>query len=375
MIFNEDLVVEGLSDVHFFHRKTKPQKMLSSIRELYPDNEETAKINLLAITGDFFDRLVTFEDPDIYYPIMAARHLLGLCKKHDIVLRLLKGTNLHDRGQNHIFGLINDSEGYNVDFKYVDTLSIEYIERFDINVLYLPDEWTHKSDLTFKQVTDLIHSRGLNKVDLALVHGGCTYQLPGVDSPALHDAVAWSEIVNLNILAGHIHTHSRYLKWVSVGSLERLKHAEEEAKGTIRVTYRNGEEVEFVRRYNHNAKIYRTIDVKGLGVNEVESKIRDDKTLVRGSSVRLEFTQDDPAVPITSTMREKFPELEISQIKTGAKKTSVQGSTFTQKRFEFTPITTGSVKPLLNQRWSEQKVSDDDINFTLTLIDEIMGGV
>lgn len=372
MISNEDIVIDCLSDVHFFNKRTKPIRMLEAIRRLYPDNEETAKISILAVTGDYFDHLVSFNDPAIYYPMEAARHLLHLCKKNGIILRILEGTNFHDRKQNQLFDIINRLEGIGVDLKYVDTLSIEYIERYDINVLYLPDEWTTSAELTYRQAVDLIHSRGLEKVDVAFVHGGCTYQLPGIASASLHDACKWSELVSLAVMAGHIHTHSRYLNWISVGSLERLGHGEEGLKGVLRMTYRNGKEIDYERRINHKARVYKTLSVMGHSIGDIIAMIDEDGEIVKGSAVRLEFAPEDPAAAILDAVRATFPDLDFTEIKTGKKKSASIGSTFTQKRYEFKPITPASIRSLLNQRWRDEKTPSDKIDNTLSLLDELV---
>lgn len=350
MISNKPLRLSVVSDVHFFNKRTKAERMLIDLRRLYPMEEEP-NIDILFCSGDFFDQLVPFNDPDIFYAMQGVRHLLKYAKRWDLEIRVLEGTNSHDRKQNQIFEFINIGEEIGAKLKYVDTLSIEYFEEWDINVLYLPDEWTHNAELTFSQVTDLIHSRGLEKVDLAIVHGGCTYQLPGIHSPALHDAAKWSEIVSLNIISGHIHEHSRYLKWISVGSMSRLGHGEEGPKGIIEITYLNGKEISFKRKINHGAKIYRTLSVMGYDYPEIFDLIDQQTDLVKGSAIRLEFSADDQCTLYMDLLRDTFPDYELSEIRRGKKSQLSTGSAFVQQKFEFSAITPSSTPSLLKQRW------------------------
>lgn len=371
MITNTRLKVVAVSDIHFFHKRTKSRKMLSDLRRLFP-MEQPTDIDILICSGDYFDQLVSFNEPDIRYAMDGARHLLRYCKKWGIEFRVLEGTNSHDRRQNQIFEFINEDEGIGAALKYVDTLSIEYLDKWDINILYLPDEWTHNAELTFKQVTDLIYSRGLTKVDLAIVHGGCTYQLPGISSPALHDAAKWSELVTLNILSGHIHEHSRYLKWISVGSMSRLGHGEEGPKGIISLVYLNGKEIEFKRIINHHAKIYRTLSVMGYDYPEIFDLIDQQTDLVDGSAIRLEFSADDNASVYMNLLRETFPQYELSEIRRGKKTIAVTGSAFSQKRFEFTAITPSSTPALLKQRWQEKGISEELIDYTLLELNQLI---
>ncbi|QQV92071.1 putative nuclease SbcCD D subunit [Klebsiella phage vB_KpM_FBKp24] len=371
MITDKKLTIGAISDIHFFHKRTKSPRMLADIRRLYP-MEEKPELDILTVSGDYFDHLVSFNDPDIYYAMEGARHLLRYCKKWDILLRVLEGTNLHDRKQSQIFDFINTGEGIECKLKYIDALSIEYLEEWDINILYLPDEWTHNAELTYQQVKDLIHSRGMEKVDIAIVHGGCSYQLPGIHSPALHDAAKWSDLVSLAILSGHIHNHSRFMKWISVGSLNRLGHGEEEPKGVLEITFLNGKEINFKRKINTKAKIYRTISAIGLDFPEIIDLIDQQTDLVEGSALRIEFMADDPVLPWMEILKSTFPALELSEIRRGKKTATTTGSTFTQKRYEFTALTPSSVSPLFKQRWENEQIPSEKIDHALRLLQDLI---
>lgn len=371
MISDKKLTIGAVSDIHFFHKRTKSDRMLADLRRMYP-MEEPSDLDILTVSGDYFDHLVSFNDPDIYYAMEGVRHLLRYCKKWDIKLRVLEGTNSHDRKQNQIFEFINDGEGLGTELKYIDTLSIEYFEDWDINILYLPDEWTHNAELTFQQAKDLVNSRGLERVDLAIVHGGCSYQLPGIHSPALHDAARWSELVSLAIISGHIHNHSRYMKWISVGSLGRLGHGEEEPKGVIQLTFLNGREIDFKRKINTHAKIYRTLSAIGLEFAEIIDLIDRQVDLVPGSAIRLEFLADDPVTAWMEILKSTFPQYELTDLRRGKKTQNITGGTFSQKKFEFKAITPASVSPLLKQRWESENISPEKISSALSLLKELI---
>lgn len=363
-----EFVIMAISDVHFFHGRTKSPRMLSGIRTLFPDNAETGKVDLLLITGDWFDHLVSLNDPDIRWAIEGVRWILRICKKYDIEVRVLEGTSSHDRRQNHIFEIINDVEDIQAPMKYVDTLSIEYIDRFGINILYVPDEWSHKAELTLQQARNLIHSRGLETVHILAGHGGATYQLPGVPSPALHDAALWSELVSVQMFFGHIHTHSRYLKWMSVGSLERLGHGEEEKKGIVRMTYRDGVEVEYKRIINHSAKLYRTLPAYDLEIGELIAMIDDQTDAPKGSAFRIEFPPEVVTLPLLDTLKETFPEYQFTELKRGKKKTDKIASAFSTEKYEIVPINPATVKPALKQHWEKKNLDPKVMSLGLELL-------
>ena len=62
-----------------------------------------------------------------------------MLKPYNIILRILEGTPSHDWKQSKLFIHLNDLTKAGTDVKYIDSLSIEYIDKFGINVLY-PDE-------------------------------------------------------------------------------------------------------------------------------------------------------------------------------------------------------------------------------------------
>lgn len=367
----DNFVIMAISDVHFFHTRTKSPRMLSAIRTLFPDNAETGKTDLLLITGDWFDHLVSLNDGDVYYAMEAIRWVLKICKKWDIEVRVLEGTSSHDRRQNILFESINVGEEIHAPMKYVNTLSIEYIERFELNILYLPDEWSHKAEITLEQARTLIQSRGLETVHFAACHGSATYQMPGIVSPAFHDAAVWSTLVSVQIFSGHIHTHSRYLKWMSVGSLERLGHGEEEAKGIVRMTYKNGVEVGYERLINRAAKIYRTLPCYDLDIGEIIALIDDQKDAAKGSAFRLEFPPEIISQPLLDTLKETFPEYQFTELKRGKKKSDKILSAFSTDKFEIVPINPATVKPALSQFWGKKNLDPKIIALSLSLIDTL----
>ncbi|QDB71077.1 metallo-dependent phosphatase-like superfamily protein [Serratia phage Moabite] len=370
MISDEKGLRIGLvSDVHFFHKRTRSPRMLAAIRRLFPDNDETGELDIIAITGDWTDHLVSLDDPDVYFAQEAAIYLMRLCAKRDIDLIVLEGTKSHDRNQNIMFDKLNKILELGCNVIYRDTLCIEYLEKHGINILFLPDEWSPNAEVTLQQAKDLIHSRGLAKVDFVFMHGGFTYQLPGIPSPALHDAVAWSELVEYAVFSGHIHTHSRYLNVMSVGSLERLGHGEEENKGVVYMTYANGREADYVRKINHDARIYRTLDVQGMEINDVLQIIDSEGPWEPGSAIRLLFDPEDPKMAIMEAVKAIYGDIEFTEKVNGKKlKTMHRGTAFVQQKYVATPITRANVSSLLEKRWSDRGTDSATIEEHLDLV-------
>lgn len=260
-----------LSDVHLFHDKAKTFYIVDGLIKAFPIHERFRDVDIFFISGDLFDRTISLSSPDLYYATRFIRHLLKLCSKYDIMLRILEGTPSHDWKQSRVVVEMNESLTNKVDVKHVTNLSIEYIERFDINVLYVPDEWGSGCESTLEEVKELMYSRGLDKVDFSIMHGCFGYQFPVnlAGKPDTHDEVSYLEITKHLVFIGHYHTPSIFERIYVPGSFDRLKHNEEEDKGYLEFTIYDDDtrDVKFIK--NPNATIFKTINCRGRKVDEI----------------------------------------------------------------------------------------------------------
>lgn len=304
-----------LSDVHLGHRTTETEHIVNNLHQLIPDAPSTQTIDLMIIAGDFFDRLLHLSNPEVYAIHKLIYYLLYICKKYDIVLRVLKGTPSHDSEQNRLIPEINESDQFGCDVGYYDTLAIEYIERFDIHVLYINDEYHPEASQTLAEVRLLMQSRNLTQIDFAVMHGQFDYQVPHnlLNRIPHHDSQAYLALVKYLIFIGHVHQHSQYERIIAAGSTDRLRHGEEEDKGIIKATvYQNGEfTAQFV--VNENAKIYKTIEVSSQELNNALIYI---KTIVDtvpdGSYLRIRANQEDSIVNSLKELRTLYPQINWS---------------------------------------------------------------
>lgn len=284
-----------ISDIHLGHPNTPTLGMIANLKAAIPDNAETAEIDMIVLAGDVFDRLLSLSGDDIWEVKIWINHLLRMCKKHDIVLRVLEGTPSHDWKQSQLFPLINKIAKIGTDLKYVKDLSIEYIERFGITVLYVPDEWGATTDHTLSQVHELLKSHNLTQVDYAFMHGSFDFQIPkNLDLPH-HNSAAYLMIVKEHIFIGHEHTFSQFQNITAQGSFDRTAHGQEEPKGHVRFTrYPNGDKsLVFVE--TTNAKKYVTARCLGMDLDETLEQVgKVVRGLPDGSYVRVEADSRNP---------------------------------------------------------------------------------
>lgn len=301
-----------LSDVHLGHRTTETEHIIDNLVILLPDAPSLGGVDLLIIAGDLFDRLLHLSQADVFAIHKWIYYILNICKKYDIVLRVLEGTPSHDNKQNQLIVEINDRSGINCDVKYFNTLAVEHIARFDISVLYVPDEYHPDASHTLAEVRKLLQERNLAQVDFAIMHGQFDCQVPPnlLNRIPHHDSRAYLDLVKYLIFIGHVHQHFQFERILVAGSTDRLRHGEEEDKGIIKVTvYDNGEfEAEFV--VNKGAKVYRTLDVTTQPLRKaldyIETVVN---TIPVGSHLRIRANQEDSISNSLRELKTSYPQI------------------------------------------------------------------
>lgn len=283
---------------------------------MFPDSEETGHLDIIWITGDLFDRELAFGDESSIEILAWMASFLRMCAKRDIVVRVLEGTPSHDRRQSRHFAEVNERYQIGADIKYVKTLSIEYIEKFDINVLYIPDEWKPDLDDVWKDVQEVMRHAQLTQVDYTIMHGAFNYQLPPVVTAPTHIPERYIGITKHYVFVGHIHLMSRYENILAAGSADRLSHGEESIKGHWRVTVRqNGNDsIQFIE--NKNAKLYITLDCARISIDTALETIDDFITkqlpLVRkdnaGSHLRIRAESGDAILAGMDVVKTRYPD-------------------------------------------------------------------
>jgi len=284
---------DNISDVHTNHPRTK--SIFKGLRESFKPGPELAALDMIMIHGDFFDSPVgmgsdTTQDFDTW-----AKEFLTNCKRHDVIVRILEGTPSHDWWQSYRFVFLNELMQIGCDVRYFDTLSIEYIERLDLHVLYVPDEYRPTPEETLAEVKDLMAARGLTQVDIASMHGVFDFQLPPNVKGHKHDSSEYLKLVRYAIHIGHHHIKNKYKHIFAQGSFDRLSHNEEGAKGKVRTTiYTGSGEVEWEFIENKLATKYLTIDCVDLDIQAAIDKAGAVAATLAEGFIRLSAYTDSP---------------------------------------------------------------------------------
>ena len=184
-------VIASISDIHLGHRSNPTLNIIAALDKVIFEDRLLEKIDLLILAGDIYERLLDLNHPDIGEIDMWMSRVLRGCHKHKVALRVLRGTRSHDWDQPQRFELFYEMLKLDIDFKYVDTLEIEYMTALDAHVLYVPDNYKHDSSETLEEVRELLRARALDKVDISIMHGMFDYQQPeGIRVAEAHSSAA-----------------------------------------------------------------------------------------------------------------------------------------------------------------------------------------
>ncbi len=267
-----------LGDIHLGHMNNKTAFIIENLRKmLYSNKELMDSLDAIFINGDLFERLLVTNSEDYDLIVEWFNELMAFCASRKIKLRLLEGTPLHDSKQGKVFQTNTDKLNLEVDFKYITDIHIEYMEDFDLNILYVPDQNDKPAIDRFTDILKLMKSKNLTKVDLTMMHGQFRYQLP-VLLDSSHNEDDFLNITRFYIHTNHIHCASVYDRILASGSFDRLAHNEEEDKGFIQATLIDKNNFTFTFIKNKHARIFKTINLKEnpatKDIEELHKKLR-----------------------------------------------------------------------------------------------------
>ena len=366
-----------LSDLHLGHSKNTAVEIIKNLKAAFPDNSETSDLDIIFIAGDVFDTLLNLSDDDVYEIDAWIAYMLNLCAKHNITLRILDGTKSHDWYQSERFISIlkiicASGHGLPVDAKYIKELTIEYIEKYDINVLYVPDEINSTTEKTLEQVKELLIAKGLTQVDYAILHGAFSFQFPEYVKCQKHDQDAYLSLVKELIFIGHIHTYNKYDRIIAQGSFDRLCMGEEGPKGHVRVKVVDGKHnIVFVE--NKNAKIFKSIDCIDLTLEETINKVDlEVKDLPPASYVRVISNKDNPIFSNMNVLIKRHPLFVWSKLSKDVEEEEELVEENTDSEYVPITITNQNIKGLIMERITNVNISPDVLVVAEKLLEEVL---
>ena len=307
----------SFSDSHLGRNGLDQELMVAHLRKMiFP---LLKKVQFVNIGGDLFDEALGFGDVSVLCILAFITEFLKLCDENDVTVRVLKGTHLHDRTQLKTIPTLHQSNGLKNDLRYFDKVSLEYIERFDMRVLYIPDNTPQKtSDDVMRDVADLMAKAGWDYVDYVFIHAYFQHVVPdNVEMKCKVFRVDQFEFVKRAVMIGHVHTHHTNGMFIYHGSTDRTHQGEEEAKGCILV-HDGGDDkpVRFRFIENKEAFVFRTYRVSHFTevsniVDEIEQKFKNED-LNKPLYVRIEHPDAILRTAAVKELKRKYPEVVYS---------------------------------------------------------------
>jgi len=262
-------------DLHLGHSKVPTAHIC---QRLWCEIEKRgSEIDMIVINGDIFDTALYMTSDDSRTVLSLFVKIMNLANANDITIRVIRGTFSHDRSQiNHIVSLY-ESYDYKFDFKYFDDLNIEYIDKYGIRMVYIPDDIPYNSsDEILAKIQEMMAQAGWESVHLISYHGYSQHMLPyNLRRPPkiVFNSTQFKQILHHNgyVLSNHVHTGSLYGQIIGVGSYDRLRHGEEENKGMFII---KDNQPQFIK--NKDATPFYTIDLSNVNdKDECVSKFKE----------------------------------------------------------------------------------------------------
>ena len=312
-----------LADIHLGHDVNKTENIVDNLKRFFKTyNKDIKLLDMLVIAGDIFDQLLPSNGVDMNIIYSWLVDVVKLCSRYNISLRILEGTPGHDWKQFKLLYNTLKKLDLDVDLKYFDTLDIEYHERLNKHIMYIPDEWKPTPDEIYQAAKLKLKEYKLKKVDMIIMHGAFSYQLPDFLDHTL-DPEKFLSLTDGPILVGHIHKHSIYKRIVVPGSFDALTHDDDyrkEKKGAVLLYLKDNNNFTVKFLQNRHALKFTTIDVVDDQLDKLAKKL--DKYRGKDIRIRLNVTNDSLLTKNLKELIQKYPELNIT-IKKGKKNATV----------------------------------------------------
>lgn len=271
--------IGSISDVHIGHRRLPiPHTIRCLEKTFFP---KIADMDFLIIGGDWFDSALSLNDENTDDLLSCMGQLLSIAAQHHVIVRILRGTFLHDRNQLMHFKMLYNSLRLKNDFKYIDTVTTEYIKKYDMKIAYLPDDLPYASEHEIMSLLKKnLEINKWEKYDYVFNHGLFKHTLPDNiprKQKIVYNKEDFDDIVDRYVISGHVHLGSQTDNNLYNGSFDRTNQGEEAAKGFLYITD-NGTSAKIDFIENTDAILHITYDVSKL--NDIDLILQRCKSFV-----------------------------------------------------------------------------------------------
>ena len=288
-------------------------------------------LDMLVINGDWYDRPIPHDSREAHAISILNSLIIRECAKHDVVLRVMRGTPGHDGDQCQNFVTLYEALKLHMeeleqtlDFKYHDTLTIETIDGIG-SCLFLPDKFGSCPSDAYDQIYQKLQALKMEQVDFIFLHGGFEYQLPYSSEahPSHHDSEAYLDITRNRLFNNHIHTPSIHDRLLGPGSFDRIRHGEEHPKGWLIYEYDEKDPIngEAIFMENKEASLFKTLHITDNSIDAAAEQI--DVIIGEGYKngfIRLIVPESHPLLKHLKPLQQRYKSFVIKVEKSSLKK-------------------------------------------------------
>ena len=237
MIDNKILTVT-LADIHIGKKSTEALRTELDAGFLRYLEENQNHIDLLTIAGDYFDRIIRFNEPAGILALDLMDSIMGFAVKNKFLVRVLQGTKSHDNNQLDVFATYEDNHPDIL--KIIRKVTAETVNMGgqDYKILYLPEEYPSDPDSYYKDYFsdkyDLIYGHGMTDVvGFSFSDWKDEGENISLGTP-VHDTDKLLSLSAGPVMFGHIHNKKDYKgKFFYTGSYSRYAFDSQEPKGWL----------------------------------------------------------------------------------------------------------------------------------------------
>jgi hypothetical protein len=304
---------------------------------------KTHDLDIIQFNGDYYDHKLSLGEPAAIAGMKFFSDVLNVAAEKGIKIRMIEGTQSHDRFQPRIFNeFIPDGPDGKplIDYRLYETVGAEEID--GLNILFVPEEYPMNIDEYYAPYKE-------GRYDLMFVHGTWDFINFGKtidnDRNDMHTAPVfkygeWKDALEHGLcVSGHIHGRHGFkdkggTKIIYPGSFTAWSFDQISERGFIYIDFDpETKKFEYELINNDASPKYANLDIKDLGsdlasadVNDIKARIEEQSKKVDFIKVSLDGLSDEKLMIIKElykgnpTIKVEVPQKEMSMLTESADK-------------------------------------------------------
>ena len=319
---NGKLVTATIADIHI--GKKSAERLRKELEEgfLKYIEDEKDNLDLVNIAGDYFDRIIRFNEPAGVLALDTLDRIIETAKNGHFLVRIIQGTKSHDNNQLDVFN--SYEETYPDILKIITKVTKETInlKGHELKVLYLPEEYPTDPDSYYQDYFsdhyDLIYGHGMTDIvgfsfsDWKDEGENISFGTP------VHNTDKLLELSSGPVMFGHIHNKKSYKdKFYYTGSYSRYAFDSQEPKGGLVAEINPDDRSDYTVEFKENklAPTYGIIEVDTLPLEEGTDLLELLKTMSSMYDYSKIISSDDNKLKIIRQLSEGSNDIKVQTAK------------------------------------------------------------